>query len=81
VHGFFSAHYPDDVSRTLPREDRRRFKAILFNCKKHGLASQARGREDFPAWLRGYAACVRMVQHELGEEWQREIEEILAKKA
>jgi len=64
----------------IPREERRTFKAILFNCKKHGLASQARGREDFPAWLRGYAAYVRMVHPELGEKWQREVEALLGRK-
>ena len=31
----------------VPRADRKRFRAILHNCKKHGVASQAKGREDF----------------------------------
>ena len=63
----------------IPREDRRRFKAILANCRHHGIESQARGRPDFPAWLRGYAAYVRMVHPKLGEKWQTEVEELLAK--
>ncbi len=63
----------------IPRDERRTFKAILANCKKHGVESQARGRENFPAWLRGYAAYVRMVHPKLGEKWQREIEELLRK--
>lgn len=63
----------------IPREDRRRFKAILANCRRHGVESQARGRENFAAWLRGYAAYVRMVHPELGVKWQREVEEILSK--
>ncbi len=62
---------------SIPREDRRRFKAILANCRKHGVASQARGRDDFAGWLRGYAAYVRMVHPELGERWQREVKELL----
>jgi hypothetical protein len=57
----------------IPRADRRRFKAILYNCKKHGLASQAHGRADFAQWLEGYAAYVRMVQPKLGEAWLREV--------
>lgn len=61
----------------IPREDRRRFKAILKNCRTHGVASQARGKPDFPAWLRGYAAYVKMVHPELGAKWQAEVEEIL----
>ncbi|MCP3135878.1 reverse transcriptase family protein [Pyxidicoccus xibeiensis] len=64
---------------SIPREDRRRFKAILANCRQHGVESQARGRPDFPAWLEGYAAYVRMVHPELGERWQREVKELLAR--
>lgn len=63
----------------IPRDERRKFKAILANCKRHGVESQARGRENFPAWLRGYAAYVRMVHPKLGEKWQREVEELLRK--
>lgn len=63
----------------IPRDERRKFKAILANCKRHGVESQARGRENFPGWLRGYAAYVRMVHPKLGEKWQREIEELLRK--
>src|SRR5262245_18734531 len=36
----------NDVLR-VPREERRRFRAILHNCRTHGLASQARDRTDF----------------------------------
>jgi retron-type reverse transcriptase len=64
---------------SISREDRRRFKAILANCRKHGVASQARGRPDFEAWLEGYAAYVRMVHPELGAKWQREVKELLAR--
>ncbi|MDY7230843.1 reverse transcriptase family protein [Hyalangium rubrum] len=62
---------------SIPRSERRRFKAILANCRKHGVASQARGRKDFAGWLRGYAAYVRMVHPELGARWQREVKELL----
>jgi retron-type reverse transcriptase len=62
---------------SIPREERRRFKAILNNCRKHGVESQARGRKDFESWLRGYAAYVRMVHPELGARWQREVKELL----
>jgi len=62
---------------SIPREERRRFKAILNNCRKHGVASQARGRKDFDGWLRGYAAYVKMVHPELGARWQREVKELL----
>lgn len=46
----------------VPRADRKRFRAILHNCAKHGVASQAKGRDDFEAYLAGYAAYVAMVE-------------------
>ncbi|PTL82809.1 reverse transcriptase family protein [Vitiosangium sp. GDMCC 1.1324] len=64
---------------SIPREERRRFKAILANCRHHGVAAQARGRPDFERWLEGYAAYVRMVHPELGARWQREVKELLAR--
>jgi RNA-directed DNA polymerase len=62
---------------TVPRAARRRFRAILHNCRKHGLVSQARGRDDFPDYLRGFAAYVQMVQPELGRRLVREVEQLL----
>jgi RNA-directed DNA polymerase len=53
----------------VPRADRRRFRAILHNCAKHGVASQAGGREDFEAYLAGYAAYVHMVDPALGQRY------------
>jgi retron-type reverse transcriptase len=64
---------------SIPREERRRFKAILANCRRHGVASQARGRPDFERWLEGYAAYVGMVHPELGARWQREVKELLGR--
>jgi hypothetical protein len=62
---------------SIPREARRRFRAILANCRKHGLASQARGRKDFRAYLLGFASYVRMVQPALGRKLIEEVREIL----
>lgn len=61
----------------VPRGDRRRFRAILHNCKKQGLPAQARGRDDFAAYLAGYAAYVTMVQPELGKAWATEVAQLL----
>lgn len=61
----------------VPRADRRRFRAILHNCKKQGLPSQAKGRDDFAAYLAGYAAYVTMVQPELGRAWAAEVAALL----
>jgi hypothetical protein len=62
----------------VPRKERRRFRAILANCRAHGVASQARGRDDFVDYLRGFAAYVKMVQPELGARLVAEVEEIVA---
>lgn len=61
----------------VPRADRRRFRAMLHNIKKHGLPSQARGRADFASYLSGYAAYVTMVQPELGRAWAAELARLL----
>ncbi len=61
----------------VPRVDKKRFRAILHNCKKHGVASQARGRDDFAAYLRGYAAYVKMVDPVLGAKLVAQVEEVL----
>lgn len=57
----------------LPRRERHRFRAILANVKRNGLAAEARGRRDFVAWLRGFAAYAKMVQPELGAKWVAEV--------
>ncbi|MCA9683301.1 MAG: RNA-directed DNA polymerase, partial [Myxococcales bacterium] len=59
---------------TIPRDLRRRFRATLHNCKVHGVASQARDRDDFVDYLRGFAAYVQMVQPDLGAAWLAEID-------
>lgn len=63
---------------SLPRDARRRFRAILHNCKVHGLASQARGRDDFGDYLRGWAAYAQMVDPPRGRVWVEEVERLLA---
>ena len=63
----------------VPRADRRRFRAILHNCAAHGVASQARDRDDFTAYLAGYAAYVHMVDPALGRAWLDEVDRLLAR--
>lgn len=63
---------------TVPRRARREFRAILHNCRKHGVASQARGRPDFASYLRGFASYIHMVQPEEGRRLLDEVEAILA---
>jgi retron-type reverse transcriptase len=61
----------------VPRADRKRFRAILHNCKKHGVPSQARDHADFPAYLAGYAAYVHMVDPVLGKKLIALVDQLL----
>lgn len=63
---------------SVPREARRRFRAILQNCRVHGIDSQARGHPDFRGYLRGFAAWVQMVQPERGAKLVAEVQALLA---
>jgi hypothetical protein len=61
----------------VPREDRRRFRAILTNCRKLGVASQARGNPRFQEYLRGFASYLHMVHPDEGGELLRQVSELL----
>src|SRR5204863_6333705 len=61
----------------VPRDARRRFRAILHNCRKHGVASQAREHPRFEAYLRGFASYINMVHPAEGAELLRQVEELL----
>jgi retron-type reverse transcriptase len=65
----------DELS--IPRAERRRFRAMLANCRKLGVDSQARGRSDFRDYLRGFAAYVHMVQPALGAALLDEVRSLL----
>jgi retron-type reverse transcriptase len=58
----------------VPREERRRFRAILHNCQRQGWESQARGRLGFADYLRGFASYIHMVHPEEGEDLLRQVE-------
>lgn len=63
---------------SVPRKLRRRFRAILSNVKKNGVAAEARGRDDLEAYLHGFAAYVRMIQPALGAKLARDVQDALA---
>ncbi|MCX5746167.1 MAG: reverse transcriptase family protein [Proteobacteria bacterium] len=65
----------------VPRLDKRTFRATLHNCRKSGVASQARDREDFEAYLRGYAAYVHMVEPKLGTRLVAQVEALFSSPA
>jgi RNA-directed DNA polymerase len=58
----------------IPRAARRRFRAILANCKHHGVEYEAKGDTHFEDKLRGFAAYVHMVQPELGQLYNQQID-------
>ncbi|MDP3236642.1 MAG: reverse transcriptase family protein [Myxococcales bacterium] len=64
---------------TLPRHVRRSFKAIVHNCERHGVASQARGRPDFEQWLLGFAAWAAVAQPDVGVDWLRRVKQVLGR--
>ncbi len=61
----------------VPREERRRFRAILHNCRQQGVASQSRGNPGFGDYLRGYASYLHMVHPEEGAGLLREVADLL----
>lgn len=66
----------NDVPR-VAREDRRRLRAILHNCRKHGVESQSGGRADFGASLLGWASWVNAIDPEEGRKLLREVRDVL----
>ncbi len=61
----------------VPREERRRFRAVVSNCRKLGVASQARGNPRFAEYLRGFASYLHMVHPDEGAELLRQVDELL----
>lgn len=61
----------------VPRDQRRRFRAILHNCRTHGVDSQARGNPKFAEWLRGFASYVHMVHPDEGVELLKQVDALL----
>lgn len=62
----------------VPRRERRRFRAILHNCKTHGLESQAHGNPAFGDYLRGFASYLNMVDPKEGQQLLKEVDALLS---
>jgi RNA-directed DNA polymerase len=67
---------------TVPRKLRRRFRAMVHNVKKNGVEQEARrsprGKDNFEAYLHGFAAYVNMVQPKLGAKLAKDVDDALA---
>jgi hypothetical protein len=61
----------------VPREARRRFRAVLHDCERMGVTEEATGHDEPRAYLLGFASYVAMVQPELGEKLRREVTRLL----
>jgi len=59
---------------TIPRERRRKFRALLAHCKKEGLAAMIAKNPSLRAELDGFAAYVHMVQPALAKKLVAQIE-------
>ncbi|MBL8680984.1 MAG: hypothetical protein JNK05_17515 [Myxococcales bacterium] len=63
---------------SVPRDARRRFRAMLENIRRTSVDEQARGKADFKAYLKGFASYVKMVQPEVGKKLLAEVHAVLA---
>lgn len=64
---------------SVPREERRRFRAILHACEQRGVSSETTGHSEPRAYLLGFAAYVEMVQPEVGKKLRAQVKRLLAK--
>ncbi len=64
---------------TVPREVRRRLRAMIHRCRKEGLdvVAAAQGQPDLAAVLTGTAAYVKMVQPAAGEKLANAVREVV----
>ena len=58
----------------VPRTLRRKLRAIIHNCGKHGVESQSGGNPAFLSHLRGLADYIYMVHPEEGARLRGEID-------
>jgi hypothetical protein len=63
----------------VPREARRRFRAVLHHCERLGVTKEATRHEEPKAYLLGFASYVAMVQPEVGSKLRAEVKRLLAR--
>ncbi|MCC7538040.1 MAG: RNA-directed DNA polymerase [Deltaproteobacteria bacterium] len=65
---------------SVPRDARRRFRAILHDCRQRGVTAEATGHEEPRAYLLGFSAYVQMVQPATGAKLRAEVLALLARR-
>jgi RNA-directed DNA polymerase len=68
-----------NTALAVPREARRRFRAVLHSCERLGVTPEATRHAEPRAYLRGFAAYVAMVQPALGAKLRADVERLLAR--
>ena len=64
---------------SVPREARRRFRAVLHSCERLGVTKEATGHDEPKAYLLGFASYVAMVQPELGAKLRAQVQRLLVR--
>lgn len=64
-------------SLRVPREERRRFRAMIHNCRRNGIDAETRGDLGFRGYLSGFASYLAMVHPEEGRPLLQEVKELL----
>jgi hypothetical protein len=64
---------------SVPRQARRRFRAVLHDCERRGVSQDTTGHADAEAYLQGFAAYVAMVQPEAGAKLRAKVEDLLSR--
>ncbi len=64
---------------SVPREARRRFRALLHDCEQRGITKETTGHDEPRAYLLGFAAYVAMVQPAVGTKLRAEVKRLLAR--
>ena len=63
---------------SVPREARRRFRAVLHHCKRLGVTKESTRHEEPKAYLLGFASYVAMVDPELGAKLRAKVKQLLS---
>jgi RNA-directed DNA polymerase len=66
---------------SVPRSERRRFRAMLHDCSRRGVTAETTGHADPRAYLLGFAAYLSMVDRERSAKVRAEVDRLLSVEA